>query len=367
MKLKKIISCFAMALTAMSFVGCGDMDETFKEFWADGKIDYAGIVQDVVFYPGRERARISFMVADPTLTKARVYWNNKTEYVDVDIDTKVTYGPYYADLPNMKEATYSFQIVTFNATGGQSMDVDVPGRVYGTQYEGTLLNTPIRTASEIEGSPEKVDVKWGVPDETSIYSEITYTPLEGEEKMIKVNPLQGNYLIEDYKSGTPITYRAIYQPDSLCMDVFYSPYDECKVLGAMKKYDRTGWIADGPAGDARTPQNLLDGNPATEWLQPKNTSYPKVVTIDMKQELLCNGFWYINRDGSYRVKDVNTYYSLDGENWTFVSKYTWENNGAEHSEEFKEPFTARYIKLEFLSDWSNGKFGLAREFGIYWR
>ena len=368
MKLNKLISCFALAVASVSFVGCGGMDETFNEFWADGKIVYAGVVQDVVFYSGRERARISFMIADPSLTKARVYWNNKTEYVETEIDASKSYGPYYVDLPNMKEATYSFQIVTYNKQGGQSMDVDVSGRVYGDVYESGLLNTPIRTASEIEGSPEKVDIKWGVPDATSIHSEVTYTNLEGEKKMLEINPLRGNAMLEDYKGGTTLTYRAVYQPDTLCMDTFYSPYDECDVLGAMKKYDRSKWTATGGYQDkGREPQALLDNNLSTEWCQPKSGAYPKTAIIDMKETQKCNGFWYVNRKGAYKIKDVNMYYSLDGVEWTFIQKFTWANNESENSEEFKEPIYARYIKLDCLSDYNNSTFGLAREFGIYYR
>ena len=106
--MRKIYMMVLTALTAVSLCGCGDMDETYKEFWQDGEIVYAGVVDSLTFHPGRNRAQISFKITDPSVDKVRIFWNNKQQNVETPVDPVNNPGPYVVDLPDMKESIYSF-------------------------------------------------------------------------------------------------------------------------------------------------------------------------------------------------------------------------------------------------------------------
>ena len=109
------------AITAVSLCGCGDMDETYKEFWKDGEIVYAGVVDSLTFYPGRNRAQISFKITDPTVQKVRIYWNNKQQNIETEVDPVNNPGPYYVQLPDMNESVYSFEAYSYNKNNNQQL------------------------------------------------------------------------------------------------------------------------------------------------------------------------------------------------------------------------------------------------------
>ena len=83
--LKKGLLLSFLAVLAMS--GCSKMDDTFKEFIKDGRINYVGKASPAAVMPGRGRLVLIWkMPSDPKAVKAKVYWNNRTDSIEVPLD-----------------------------------------------------------------------------------------------------------------------------------------------------------------------------------------------------------------------------------------------------------------------------------------
>lgn len=372
MKSRKYIAAFAAAsIAATSFFGCGDMDETYREFWQDGEIVYAGVVENLRFHPGRNRARISFMVKDPSVVSVRIYWNNKSNFVDAEVDPVRNQGPYYVDLPDLKETTYSFEIYSYNKAQAESMAINLIGRVYGDEYEKTLLITPMKGAYEIEGAPDNFEINWGVADASAIGSELTYTDRNGEARSLYIDAAAKRTLVEGYETGSAFSYRTVFMPDTLSIDKFYSDYKECKVRGIAKEYDRSGWRAYGDdydKGNVRPPSNTIDGKSNTVWHMDKSHGYPHMMYVDMGVRQRISGFVFLQRlplDGA--LNQVEILVSDDGEEWTSTGDYFLENSTAYQFIDIKEEVEARYFQLKAKSDYKGAKFTALAEVGAYRR
>ena len=126
-------------ISLWAFNGCKKMDSTYKQFIVPGGITYAGKANSALAYAGRHRVKISWLRgADPNIAKARIFWNNYKDSIEVNITpTKDTNSVIIANLP---EKTYSFVIKTYDAKENSSIPVEIIGGSYGDRYQAQLLN-----------------------------------------------------------------------------------------------------------------------------------------------------------------------------------------------------------------------------------
>lgn len=371
--MRKIYMMVLTAITAVSLCGCGDMDETYKEFWQDGEIVYAGVVDSLTFHPGRNRAQISFKITDPSVDKVRIFWNNKQQNVETPVDPVNNQGPYVVDLPDMKESIYSFEAYSYNKKEDPSMAVSLVGRVYGSEYEKTLLITPMKTAEQDEQKPENFTITWGTPDATAIYSEVIYTDINDEVQTIEVPSSEKSTLIEGYKDGTGFSYRTVFMPDTLAIDKFYTAYKECVVRGTPKKIDRTGWTSTSTHDESkvRPATNAIDTNGSNEWVTSRNNTLPaneQYAIIDMKQKHRISGFYVKGRNNKDSMpKDGEFLVSNDGENWTSVLTFTLLKAAGEQLFDLEKDVEARYFKYVIKSSHDNKTMVAVLELGAYYR
>lgn len=148
---------FPYILLLLLLSACSKMDDTYKQFIAQGEIPYAGAVDSVKVFPGKNRLQLSWLLTDPQVTKAKIYWNNQSDSLDMVIKRVNEVDTVNVILSPMPEGAYSFDIYTFDDEGNKSIKVSTTGQVYGDRYTSSLLPRPVKSAIYSDGA---VSITW---------------------------------------------------------------------------------------------------------------------------------------------------------------------------------------------------------------
>jgi|SRR5690606_14248679 len=365
---------FTCVLLCLLISACSKMDATYKQFLEDGMKVYIGMVDSVFVYPGNYRIQLGWLPpSDPKATFARVYWNNRTDSVDVPITRTENKDTVKVMLNDFAEETYVFEVFTFDNEGHRSLKKEVVANVYGNRYNSTLLSRPIDAA---EADEENVlQINWGgLTDETVYGSEVVYEDENGDTQTLFVPKDDGVSRIENFPIQT-IQYRTLYLPSPLAIDTFYTEYVSLRVKGGPIELSKAGWSAEASTYDAngnRPASNAIDEDPTTLWVNrtTDSPSYPHTITVDMgvvHDEL--EGFAIITRvgDAAARPKTIELYTSLDGENWTLQVTTDLEDSGDKQFIPLIAPVSAQYFRMVGLNPHRTGNNIALAEIGMYYR
>lgn len=358
-----------MVLLWLGFGSCSKMDSTYKGF-IRGSITYVGSADSVEIHSGMNRLELSWIVFDPSATDAKIYWNNKSDSLDVPMQISGESDTIKVTLDNLPEGSYSFDIYLFDDKGNSSVKASAVGEVYGDEYISSLLARPIKSALFDDGI---VHISWGTADETVIGTEVTYQDALNVVHVVTV-PVDSLFtLLEnfDFNARDTFRYRTLYLPDSVSIDTFYSASEIVTVTGPPVEYDRSDWTApaedyDVPSG--RVPQNTLDNKTSTVWHMDKSHTYPHHITIDMHAINMVNGFTFIQRtplNGAAQLIEIEI--SSDDQAWESLGAFTLENNGDKQFLELLQPVSFRYFRVTIKSDYKSGEFTAIAEIGAFKR
>ena len=350
MKEIKLLVCIAFILLAgMAFTSCSKMDDTYKQFLDFGQGKYPGRPVAATVYPGYERMYLVLEnSADPKVKKAKIYWNNRSDSLDVTIDPtqKQTVVPFV----NFPEGTYVFEIYTFDTDGNRSVRLEAIGRVYGDYYQSTLLSRPIYDATVVNDS---LQLWWGnLSDTTIIGTEIIYTDLNGQTHNQFVDK---SYLLSQFPNfprGT-IEYRTVYLPGVNAIDTFYTDWVSRYVKGQRFPLSNAGWTATASTYDNRNgrvdrlPEKAIDGNIGTEWVNLVNGSrYPHTLTINMgKVEPSVEGLTFYLRAVKEAPKRITVMVSADSTSWANMGVYNLEYVTGYQNIDFPEAQAIKYFQI----------------------
>lgn len=304
----------------IALAACKKMDSTFKEFIVPGGLTYTGKATSPVVFAGRNRVRIAWLRgADPSVTRAKVFWNNYADSVNVTIPA--TGDTISVIIDNLMEKSYSFIVKTYDNKGNSSVPLELLGKSYGSRYQEQILTRPV-TRSLIDGDGAVI-IEWGAANRAggAVATEVSYTDNSGQLQKKRYSTGLASSKITDIKSGSAFSYRTVYLPDTLrSIDTFYTGSTEIKQFTFSKDtWSITGFSSQHDASTANRVTNIIDGDPATRWhtLVNSSSAYPHFVTVDMKGEKTVTGFTI------YRAKDdvrgANSFkLSLSRDNITWV-------------------------------------------------
>lgn len=331
------------------FTSCSKMDDTYKEFLDYGQQKYPGRPVSGAVFPGYNRMYLVWEnSADPKVTKAKVYWNNRADSLDVTIDPneEFTIIPFL----NFPEGTYAFEIYTFDTQGNRSVGVETIGRVYGDLYRSTLLSRPIYDATVVNDS---LQVFWGNLSDTSIIgTQIRYTDANNQAQEYFVDKSYLFSQFPDFPRGT-IEYRTVYLPSPLAIDTFYTDWESIYVKGERFAIPKTGWTATASSYDNRNgrvdrlPEKAIDGNTSTSWVNlVGSTKYPHSITIDMgKQVQNVEGLNFYLNQTKEAPKRIRVLISTDNTSWTTLGTYTLMYIAGYQYIDFPSSQTLRYFQV----------------------
>lgn len=338
-------------LSLWALNSCKKMDSSFKQYIVPGGLIYAGKANSVVAYAGRNRVELSWLRgSDPNVTKAKVFWNNYSDSVEVNIPSDEDSVKVVID--NLEEKTYSFVIKTYDADGNSSIPVEIMGSAYGSKYQSQILNRYLKS-SRIDGNGQ-ISITFGAADVSSgaIGTEVKYTDATGMPKSQMVNGSDTIIKILDYMPGTTFQYRTLYTPKALSIDTFYTGFTEKKYFELSK----TKWSVlafssqDNTTTSAATA--FIDGNASTAWKTASKTSvYPHYVTVDMGIEIGVYYFKVFRKTGDATGCDTfQLLVSSDNSKWTDLGIFNFNKliDDGQFFEITNHP-RARYFKFVGLT------------------
>lgn len=312
-------------IALFSFTGCKKMDSTYKDLVVTSGLVYPQKANSPIVFVGRNRVKIAWARgADPTVTKARIFWNNFSDSIEFDIPSSGDTISTIID--NLSEKSYDFIVKTYDSEGNSSVPVEILTRVYGDDYQASLLMTPLNAA--ILNNDGDVSIEWGAADITdgAFATEVQYTDAMGETKTQRSPISSPTSMIPNVKPGTTIKYRTLFIPDSMSIDTFYTDYKEQTLF----LLDKSNWSiidysTEYPRADTRVTR-IIDGDTTTRWhTWVGHTSYPEFVTVDMKVERKITYFEIWRDNGDVRACDTfQLFVSNDNVTWTDLGVFPFD-------------------------------------------
>ncbi|MDP4225615.1 MAG: DUF4998 domain-containing protein [Bacteroidota bacterium] len=333
------------------FNGCKKMDSTYKQYVVPGGLTYAGKANSVLAYAGRNRVKLSWLRgSDPNVTKARVFWNNYSDSVEVNIPSVEDTVNVIID--SLAERTYSFVIKTYDNNGNPSIPVEIIGSSYGSKYQSQILNRYLKS-SRIDGLGQ-ISIIFGAADVSSgaIVTEVKYTDNLGMSKSQYVSTTDTMVKLSDYMPGTTFQYRTLYKPKTLSIDTFYTDFSEKTYFEISKNNWNVLAFSSQDNTTTSAAKTFIDGNITTGWKTAATTSnYPHYVTVDMGIEIAVYSFKVYRKTGD--ANGCNTFQllvSTDNKTWTDLGIFNF-NRSIDDGQlfEISNHPRARYFKFVGLT------------------
>ena len=197
-------------------VSCSDMNDLHQPYLDQGEHLYAAKVDAVVVRPGNERIQLDLFYTAQRIKECVIYWNVRQNSLVKELPASGVNGVPVL-LEDMPEGTYSFEIVTKDLYGNESLVVEASGKSYGNSYKSGLINARY---SSITKSGEQTIITWrNVEFATEI--EFTYeTATEGEKTIMIPVTIDGKTILTDNKPGGAFHYVTWYRPTEYAIDDF---------------------------------------------------------------------------------------------------------------------------------------------------
>jgi hypothetical protein len=192
------------------------MNDLHKEFIVPGGIIYPQKADSLKIFEGHNRVRVQWLKStDPKVVKARVYWNNYTDSINVDIPAAGSV--VRADITNLPEETYTFSVKTYDAEGNVSVPSEASGKVYGAIYQQSL--NP-RSLTKKEAFADRVELSWANPVKTVVRFVLKYRASSGalREQIVPLDETKTT--LTDYQAGSDFTTETYYLPTETALDEF---------------------------------------------------------------------------------------------------------------------------------------------------
>lgn len=215
MKIIKYLTYLFLISAGLWVSSCKKMDD-YKKFLAGGEIKYPGKVDSVIVHSGKNRIILSLILgSDPSVTKVRAYWKNRGDSVEIDVARSTGIDTVNMMISNLSEGIYNFELFTYDSKGNKSVVKNTSSTVYGSTYEGSLLDRPLSSAA-------CGDIKWGTATAEMLGVEVSYTDNSNISHKLSVPNSELKTTLLNLGSDAKFDYRTMYIPNPLAIDTFYT-------------------------------------------------------------------------------------------------------------------------------------------------
>jgi hypothetical protein len=213
--MKNVFKYLNILFILFALYNCDDMNQTHEQYLNDGLKIYLNKAVGAQVKSGDERVEIVIPKNfDNRIDDYIVYYNNNEDSLiakNAD-DVNVLIDP-------MPEGTYAFNIISRNEKY-TSLPLEIVGNSYGEIYKGQLINRKM-TKKVVNGST--YTIAWKKLDD-SYGMEINYTNSDSVELTKTFLQPFISTVLDSVNANFDINYRTIYQPDTNCLDLFYTDF-----------------------------------------------------------------------------------------------------------------------------------------------
>lgn len=243
MKKTKLL-IYLFCLFACYYVSsCTKMND-YKQYVKEGPIRYTGKVDSIIVHPGNNRIVLTMILgSDPSITKIRVYWNNRTDSMERNIKRKSSGKDTVSmSIDNLQERIYNFSVFTYDDKGHSSVVTNASGEAYGSNYLSAVSNRMLESVTQsVYGGT--VILKWSVSSKGEIGTELKYIDDEGKEQRMIVSPDSIVTHLSNYKENSTLLYKSLYLPDSAAIDTFSIDYSSASLPVFERQLDKANFQA----------------------------------------------------------------------------------------------------------------------------
>jgi hypothetical protein len=379
-EMKKIIYLMMIMFAAGYLFSCKDMDKVYEEFLVPNGLTYPQKPDSLKVSTGYNKLRLTWLKSkDPSIVRAEVYWNNYQDTLEVNLAGNQD-DIIAVDIPVSDENTYTFYVKTFDADGNVSIPSEASGAAYGENYRLGTTDRSVTSASR-DGNYTGMII-WGGATTDLAYSEVRYTTLSGEKRVVRVEPTDATVNCPEAKPGEPFEYRSVFLPPKGVSYVEKDWVTSDVIFPLYFKYPRNTWTAESKGGNhpwgdfgGGMPELILDGSITTGWHSHTGSPLPQCVVVDMKQPLEIHHITIVppTIDWMVYMDEIEIYFSdtplppaAPDPSWgapTVKMKYPGPK-GRSFTVEFPERPSTRYIAIVFLNSTTNTYINLI-EFEVY--
>lgn len=211
---KLIIICLILGATLL--ISCSKMNDLHQPYLDEGEFVYAPKITSVTANPGKNRIQLNLVIASQRVSFVRIFWNDRKDSSEIKIDGKT--GVFPKLIENMTEKSYVFQYVSFDIYGNKSLPYESIEKVYGANYELTLVSRNVKTKSK--AADGTVSISWSAASVGEIRTEVKYKNPDGEWVDYVVQTSETSLVLKNY--GSDLSYWSIYKPTENSLDEFKS-------------------------------------------------------------------------------------------------------------------------------------------------
>lgn len=208
----------ALSLILVAAISCSKQDDIYKQYIQPGGLKYPAKALNISAETGFNKVTLSWPVPlDPSIVRARIYWDNYTDSVDVDYsDFKTKTGLELAESPviakldtaivkiaDLKDRAYSFVIINFDRLGNKSLAAEYTATPYGANWLSAHSERIYKDAW-YDKSKKVANCNFGDNgDDELVATRFRYVDSEGKivESVDRMAPNKSAYAIHDPKPG----------------------------------------------------------------------------------------------------------------------------------------------------------------------
>lgn len=225
--LKRIPLLAILAMVLVGTITSCTKEDNYKKFTEGGEISYTGKLDSARVLSGKNRVLVKgLFMADPKVTYARIFWNNRADSVTVPVVKKNVVDTFSFFIERVPEGVQNFIIYTYDAAGNKSIPVYKTGRSYGERYELSLANRPIGSALTEQSGVTKITWQ-GMDRLTGVFAtEVEYTDINNKLVKVRTSIDSATTTLKNFKTSTSIRYRTLFLPDTVSIDTFSTNFVE---------------------------------------------------------------------------------------------------------------------------------------------
>jgi len=220
---------FLILISLILFYSCSDLNDLHQPYLDRGETIYTEKPDSLISFSGLNRVKLQwFVFSDISIKKARIYWNNKIDSLDVDLVVNSGVRDTFSTIvENIPEGGYFFEVVTLDAFGNKSVAASRSGKSLGNRYRESLDDR--RILSHLQTATDIVFKIASNSPEDYVTSEFTFIDMNGVQQkslLIADNLTTLTIPLADIDLSKNIEYRSVYNPFGNAIDLFYTDYNE---------------------------------------------------------------------------------------------------------------------------------------------